>query len=155
MPAITKRSTFPPFIPATDEGDGFGTLMRRMFNEPVGSLGRSLLWSPSVEVTDSPDAMVLTAELPGMSDDDITLRLENNVLTIAGEKKSEREVREEDERYLLSERFYGAFQRAFTLPSSVDADQIKAAFDHGVLTVTLPKTAQAKGRVISVKSKGK
>lgn len=152
MSAIAKQTTLPTFPDSSN--DGITSLMRRMFNEPIGSMGPGLLWSPSVEVSESTDALVLTAELPGMAEDDITLTLENNVLTIAGEKSSEREAREE-ERFLISERFYGAFQRAFTLPSSVDADHIKAVFESGILTVTLPKTPQAKGRVISVKSKGK
>jgi HSP20 family protein len=156
MPALTRRSSsFPAFSPVLDESDGFSTLMRRMFNDPVASLGRSVIWSPTVEIRETTDEIRLTAELPGMSDDDITLTLENGVLSIAGEKKSEFEERDEDERFLLTERFYGAFQRSFALPTSVDADKIKAGFDHGVLTITLPKTAQAKGRVIPVKSKAK
>jgi HSP20 family protein len=151
MSAITRRT--PPFSPfaAIDEGDGLNSLFRRMFNEP--GVAGSMLWSPSVEVADTAEAMILTAELPGLSERDITLTLENNLLTIAGEKKSEREVKKEDERYLLTERFYGNFQRSFTLPATVDVDKIAATFDKGVLTVTLPKTPQAKGRVIEVSAK--
>ena len=152
MPAITKRTPFTPFA-AIDEGDGFNALFRRMFNEPGLAMGGSMLWSPSVEVADTKDALVLTAELPGLSEDDITLTIENNMLSIAGEKRSEREVKKDDDRYLLSERYFGAFQRTFTLPATVDAEHIKADFDKGVLTVTIPKSPQAKGRVISVKAK--
>lgn len=151
MPAITKRTPFSPFA-AIDEGDGLNSLFRRMFNEPMGAAG-SMLWSPSVEVADTAEALVLTAELPGLSEEDITLTLDQNLLTIAGEKKSEREVKKDDERYLLTERYYGAFQRAFTLPATVDAEKISAVFDKGVLTITLPKTPQAKGRVIEVQAK--
>ena len=154
MPSITKRSPFSPFAPL-DEADGMSQMLRRMFNDQGGSMNRSMLWSPSVEVAETNDALVMTAELPGMAEEDVTVSIENNVLTIAGEKKAEREVREDDERFLLTERFYGAFQRAFTLPRTIDADAINADFDKGVLTVTLPKTPQAKGRVISVKSKAK
>jgi len=151
MPAITKRPPFSPFA-AIDEGDGFNNLFRRMFNDPMGVASNGLLWSPSVEVADTPDALVLTAELPGLSEEDLTLTLDQNLLTIAGEKKSEREVKD-DERTLLTERYYGTFQRAFTLPATVDAEQISAVFDKGVLTITMPKTPQAKGRVIEVKAR--
>lgn len=150
MPAITPRTPFA----ALEEGDGFNAMVRRMFTDPIGFSGRSMLWSPSVEVADTAEALVLTAELPGLAEDDLTLTIENNLLTIAGEKKAERTVREDDERTLLSERYYGAFQRAFTLPATVDVDRITAVFDKGVLTITLPKTPQAKGRVIAVNTKG-
>jgi len=152
MPAITKRTPFPPFA-ALDEGNGINTLFRRMFTDPIGTMGETMLWSPSVEVTDAADAILLTAELPGLSEDDLTLTIEQNVLTIAGEKKAEREVTKDDERTILTERYYGGFQRAFTLPATVDVDAIKAEFAKGVLTITLPKTPQAKGRVISVKTR--
>lgn len=153
MPAISKRSPFPPLTMQDESDGGVSQLFRRMFNEPVGGLGRSMLWSPTVEVEETTDAITLTAELPGMTEDDVTLTLENSVLSITGEKRSDRDVREDEGRYLLSERFYGSFQRSFTLPSTVDVDAIKAAVDKGVLTVTLPKTPQAKGRVIKVGSK--
>jgi HSP20 family protein len=152
MPTLTKRSPFPPFTVA-DDADPVNRLFRRMFSEPMGATASSMLWTPSVEVADTPEALVLTAELPGLSERDLTLTLDQNLLTIAGEKKSEREVKKDDERYLLTERYYGSFQRAFTLPASVDAERISAVFDKGVLTVTLPKTAQAKGRVIDVTAK--
>ena len=150
MPAITPRTPFA----ALDESDGFNAMVRRMFNDPIGLSARSMLWSPSVEVADTTEALVLTAELPGLAEDDLTLTIENNLLTIAGEKKAERTVREDDERMLLSERYYGSFQRAFTLPATVDVDRIAAVFEKGVLTITLPKTPQAKGRVIAVNAKG-
>lgn len=152
MPAITKRTPFSPFA-AIEEGDGFNNLFRRMFSDTMSATPNGFLWSPSVEVADTTDALVLTAELPGLSEDDLTLTLDQNVLTIAGEKKSKHEERRDDERYLLTERFYGTFQRAFTLPTTVDLDRIRATFDKGVLCITLPKTPQAKGRVIEVTAK--
>ncbi len=153
MPGITRRSDFPPYTPVA-EVNGMEQLFRRMFNDPLGG-GGGMMWSPSVEVADTTDAMVLTAELPGMSEEDLSLTIENNVLTISGEKKTEREVGGSDERFLISERFYGSFQRAFTLPTTVDAEKVEAEFDRGILTITLPKTPQSKGRVISVKNGGK
>lgn len=109
-------------------------------------------WSPAVDITEKKDELVLTAELPGMSRDDIEIELENNVLTIRGEKKQER--KEEKGRQYLYERAYGAFSRSFTLPRTVDPDRIRARFENGVLTVTMPKSEQARSRHIEVESGG-
>jgi HSP20 family protein len=96
---------------------------------------------PAVDVVEKDTAYEITAELPGMDDKDVELKLANGTLTIKGEKKGEREEKEKD--YYLCERNYGAFQRAFRVPDGIDEDKIAASFTKGVLTVTLPKTAQA------------
>lgn len=108
---------------------------------------------PSVDFVEKDDAFTVTAEMPGMTDKDIDVSVSDDTLTIKGEKKEERE--EKDKHYFLSERRYGSFQRSFRLPASVDRDSIDAQFENGVLTVSLPKSREAKARQkkIAVKSK--
>ena len=103
-----------------------------------------------MNVEESKDELILTAELPGMSENDISIEMENNVLTISGEKLEQRTEGDEERRYHLWERRYGTFQRSFTLPRTVKADEIRATYDNGVLRVHLPKVAEAKGRKIAV-----
>lgn len=131
--------------------------LTRLFDEsrPTGTRtadGGS--WFPAVNVEETADELVLTAELPGMSHEDIEIEVENNVLTISGEKRNEREETEE-RRYHLWERTYGSFQRSFTLPRTVDADAIDARFDNGILHIHMPKQEEAKGRKISIRSEKK
>ncbi|MCU0650442.1 MAG: Hsp20/alpha crystallin family protein [Gemmatimonadaceae bacterium] len=126
-------------------------MMREFFNEPFPTLRAPVGWMPAVEVRESPEAMVVTAELPGMTEKDVNVTLENNILTISGEKKEEsRKEGDDGGTFHVFERYYGAFTRAFTLPRTVEAEKIRAEFRAGVLTVTLPKSAAAKGRVINV-----
>jgi HSP20 family protein len=112
-----------------------------------GNLGGA--WVPPVDVVEDKEHVRITAELPGVKPEDVKISLENNVLTIRGEKQQATE--EKDERWHRYERSYGAFERTFTVPSTVDAEHISAAYDAGVLTVTLPKVERAKPREISVK----
>ncbi len=132
--------------------------LSRLFDEafrgwPVGSQedGGSLVgqWIPPVDVFEDKDAVQIAAELPGVRPEDVKISLESNVLTIRGEK---RQVAEEStDRVHRYERYYGVFERSFTVPSTVDADHIKASYDLGVLTVRLPKMERAKPRQIEVK----
>ena len=103
--------------------------------EPAGE------WAPMVDVSETKDAVVVTAEIPGVEQKDINVSLQDQVLTIKGEKRQEKE--EKDKNYHFSERSYGAFQRSFQLPLSIDRDKVAADFSNGVLTITLPKTAEA------------
>jgi HSP20 family protein len=116
------------------------------FRFPFGT--EEMGWSPSVEVTESNGSIDVTAELPGVAREDVEVNLENNVLSIRGEKKQERKE-EEKESYLL-ERYYGSFQRSFALPAPVDESKVTAEFKDGVLKVHLQKSPQAKGRKIAV-----
>lgn len=122
----------------------------RLFDEFDGPfLTRSLLGNltprafaaPAVDIAENDKTYELTAELPGMSENDVQVEVQNGELRIKGEKKEFREEKEKD-RY-LSERRYGAFERRFALPRLIDAEKIQAAFQNGVLTVTIPKTADA------------
>jgi len=113
--------------------------------EPLGTS----LWSRGAvhlrfEVSETDDAIELSAELPGIDEKDVELTLIDGVLTIKGEKKAEKETKEKD--YYLSERQYGSFVRSLRLPETIDENKIKARFDKGVLTVTLPKRAEAKAK---------
>ncbi len=115
---------------------------RSMFSvEPF--FRREAGWSaaPAVDVAESDKAYEITAELPGMAEKDLEVRLANGALTIKGEKHEEKEEKRKD--YHVSERRYGAFERSFRLPDEVDADKIEASFKNGVLKVTLPKTPEA------------
>jgi HSP20 family protein len=134
--------------------DVFSGLVRRMFNEPIFTPAMmSGTWVPAVEVSETNDALLLTAELPGIEEKAIKISIDNNVLTIAGEKEEELTDTPPAKNYYLTERFYGAFQRSFALPRTVDTEHVKAEFEKGVLKITLPKLPQAKGKVIEVQTK--
>jgi len=122
----------------------FGNVYLR--DEDTGFRGN---WVPSVDIyeTDKHD-LVLRAELPGMSREDIEVTVENGIVVIKGEKKFDAEVKEEH--YRRIERTYGTFHRSFTLPNTVDATKVAAEYKNGVLTVTLPFKEEAKPRSINV-----
>lgn len=110
------------------------------------------VWNPAVDVYETKDSLVLKADLPDVTKDDVGISVEGNLLTLHGERKKEKEVKEKD--YYRMERSYGAFSRSFTLPSSVNSEKIEAAFSGGVLTVTLPKKEESKPKQIQVKVSG-
>jgi HSP20 family protein len=131
--------------------------MNRLFDEfwrDFGGFGSSLTPSfgfPHIEVSETDKEVKVEAELPGMGEKDIELLLENGVLTLRGEKKSETEDRSRS----FSERYYGRFERQITLPVEVQEDKISASFKKGVLTVTLPKSAEATEKVKRIPINGK
>ena len=132
------------------ELDTLSNRLGRMFDEfPTPTEGGN--WIPAVNVEETADALLLTAELPGMKADDIELEVENNVLTLRGEKIDIREEGAENKKYHLWERRYGSFQRSFTLPRTVRPEAIDAEFVDGILHVRLPKSPEAQGRRIAVK----
>ena len=122
----------------------------RVFDDPVPGSTSEGCWNPAVSVSETNDELVLTAELPGLNEEDISVEFENSVLTIAGEKLDERKVDDEHRSYHVFERYFGSFNRSFTLPRTVNPNDIVATFDKGILTVRLPKIAEAKGRKISI-----
>lgn len=109
------------------------------------------LWTPAVDIAEQENDYVVKIELPGISKDDVKITLESNILTIRGEKKREQDLKEEN--YHRVERSYGAFQRSFTLPTTVRSDKIDASYKDGILTVLLPKAEEAKPKQIEVKVK--
>jgi HSP20 family protein len=106
------------------------------------------LWSPAVDVYEDEHNIVFKAELPGMNKDDIEVLFENGLLTLKGERKLEKEVKEEN--YHQVERSYGRFVRSFTVPAAVEAEKIAANFKEGLLEVVLPKAEEAKPKTIAV-----
>jgi HSP20 family protein len=126
----------------------------RLFNEALGTLdweardNAGASWVPPVDIFEQPDAIRIAAEVPGVKPEDVKISLEDNVLTIHGSK--DQVSQERTERVHRYERTYGTFERSFTLPTTVDATNIKAGYENGVLTVTLPKVEKAKPRQIEV-----
>lgn len=108
-------------------------------------------WLPAVDITEQAEQYVVKVELPGVKKEDVRITLQDDVLTIRGEKKQEAE--QKDNLYHRIERSYGTFQRSFTLSASVKSDKIEASYDNGVLSIELPKTEEVKPREIEVKVK--
>lgn len=124
----------------------FGDAYTRRYDDDVMQRGE---WAPPVDIFENGDQeIVLRAELPGVAKDDIDVRVENNTLTLRGERKRETEVKQEQ--YHRVERVYGTFSRSFSLPSRIDSEKVRADFKDGVLTITLPVREEAKPRQISV-----
>jgi HSP20 family protein len=107
-------------------------------------------WYPACDVLEDKESVKIIVELPGLTPEDVKLSLENNVLSIRGEKKQQAEER--TERVHRYERSYGTFERSFALPTSVDSDHVSASFQNGILTVTVPKAERARPREIPVKA---
>jgi HSP20 family protein len=134
----------------------FSTLqneMNRLFNTvfdtpaPAGN-GGLRRWLPAMDLVESGDHFVLRADLPGLSEEDVTIEVEDRVLTISGERKAEHEVNKDG--FHRIERAFGAFSRSLTLPEGIDADAVHASFDRGVLEVRIPKPEERKPRKITI-----
>lgn len=137
--------------------------MNRLFDESLGDvwgegpgwpMGGALMQrlpfeSPRVDIAETDSAVLVTADLPGLDEQDVQVSLDENLLTIHGEKKAERE--EQKKNYHLMERSYGAFQRAVPVPAGIDRKKIKASFKNGVLHITLPKLPETQARRTQVK----
>jgi len=108
-------------------------------------------WLPSVDISETEDKLLIKAELPGLEAKDVSVSISGDILTIKGEKKKEEEEKDEHHHYV--ERYSGSFQRSFRLPVNVQADKVDAAFEKGVLKVTLPKVEEAKKKEIEIKVK--
>jgi HSP20 family protein len=121
--------------PTTRAGNGGGTTVSRR-------------WIPAMDLIEAGEHFVLKADLPGMTESDVNIEIENNVLTVSGERKTEHE--EKHEGYYRLERATGAFARSLTLPEGIDADAVKATFDNGVLEVRIPKPVQAQPRKVQI-----
>ncbi len=113
-----------------------------------GGNGTARRWIPSMDLVETQEEFVLKADLPGMDESDVSIEFENNVLTVAGERKTEHEERHEG--YYRLERATGSFSRALSLPDGIDPEAVAATFDNGVLTVRIPKPAQAKPRKVKI-----
>ena len=123
----------------------------RLFDTFFNDAGEDLAtrtWTPPVDIQETEDAYRIHAELPGMTKDDIQITLENNVLRLSGERKFEKDTKQEN--YHRIERTYGAFSRSFALPTQVSPDKVEAKFENGVLSIVVPKAEQAKPRKIAI-----
>jgi HSP20 family protein len=128
----------------------FNTLFESPSHAGNGTSGGSSLrrWIPAMDLVETDDDFVLRADLPGLSEEDVNIELEDNVLTISGERKAEHEERKEG--YYRVERSSGSFSRSLTLPEGVDPDGVKASFDRGVLEVRVPKPEAKKPRKVAI-----
>lgn len=143
MPAVVR---FDPFRDITSLRDEMNRLFTRTIGE--GGVSSGSTWTPAVDIFDGDDAIVLRAELPGLTPEDIDIEIDDSVLTLKGERRFEEQL--EEGRYYRLERAYGHFQRSVTLPQGVKADDISASFDQGVLSVRVPKADEVKPRKIAV-----
>jgi HSP20 family protein len=121
--------------------------LNQMFSNLYGE-GLSRAWMPPVDIYDTAHEVVIKAELPDVKREDISVTFENNVLTLRGERRFESDVPREQ--FQRAERFYGSFSRTFTIPATIDASQISAAYKDGVLTIRLPQREEAKPKQITV-----
>ena len=128
----------------------FGPLARTFERSFDRSEDFSGIWSPPVDIFDNDSEIVLKAELPGLKKEDIDINVEDNLLTLHGERKREKEVN--DKGVFRSERVYGSFSRSFTLPTTVSAGKINASYKDGLLTISLPKAEEAKPRQIAIEA---
>jgi HSP20 family protein len=146
MTVLTRWEPFREFSTLQDR-------LNRLFRESYGPEGReepltATSFAPPVDVYEDEHNVTLKIEVPGIDEKDIEVRIENNVLTVHGERKFEKEEKEENFRRV--ERQYGSFTRTFTLPTTVDAEKVSAHYDKGILKVALPKKAEAKPKQIKV-----
>ncbi len=146
------RTTKPTFCGPRDPFHGlFDQVFSNLWNDSDfvknDEAGRRT-WLPAVDIYEHDDAFVATADLPGLKKDDIDISIEDNVLTVSGERKFEKS--DDGGTFRRVERSYGTFRRSFALPRGVDSAKVEAKFEDGVLTLTMPKSELAKSRKISV-----
>jgi HSP20 family protein len=131
------------------------TEMNRLFNAafdtPAGN-GGARRWTPAMDLVETGEHFVLRADLPGLTESDVNIELEDNVLTVSGERKSEHESKGEG--FYRVERSFGSFSRSLTLPKGIDPEGVTAEFENGVLEVRVPKPEQRKPRKIAIGSAG-
>ncbi|MCL5266803.1 MAG: Hsp20/alpha crystallin family protein [Bacteroidetes bacterium] len=143
-----ELSTWSPFRDLVNMQREIGRVFDNLFSDTEGNLIVSD-WAPRVDVMEHQDSYTIKAELPGVSKNDVKITLHENVLSIRGEKKQEKE--EKDANFHRVERSYGVFERQFALPTGVKSDKIDASYKDGILTITLPKVEEAKPKEIEVK----
>ena len=149
--AVRRRDPFAELDFVSPFRRGFALGPWRMFEDYLGEAPRAAAqFAPAVDVAETDDAYVVTAELPGAKPEDVTVELHEGVLTLRGEKRSERDEHREHARYV--ERTFGSFSRSFSLPPNADPEKVDAAFKEGVLTLRIPKREEAKPRTINIQT---
>jgi HSP20 family protein len=139
----------------TRDLDTLQTDVNRVFDAFFGDRaanGRARRWVPAIDLVETDEHFVLRADLPGMGEDDINIELEDGMLTVSGERKSEHESKNEG--YYRVERAFGGFSRSLTLPKGIDPEAVSANFDRGVLEVRIPKPEERKPRRIEISNAG-
>ena len=135
--------------------DLFHPLLEEFFGPSMeGNRVANLMRAPAADVVETENEIRVIVEMPGIRADDVNVDIENNVLTIKGEKQEQRQEGDERSTWHLSERRYGSFSRSFVLPRDVDQEGIRAAFENGILSVTVPKSERARRRRIEVSADG-
>ncbi len=146
--AIVRWEPFRDLLSAQREFD-------RLFREAFGSFGEGEVstrtWAPAVDIYETGNDIVVRAELPGIKPDEVEVKVEDNTLYLKGERKFEKETKEDN--YHRIERTYGSFARSFSLPNSIDAEKVAAEYKDGLLTLTLPKREEAKPKTIKINVK--
>jgi HSP20 family protein len=145
---MTQMTRYTPNNTLRDLQREVDDIFDRFFGRDSGDQTSSAVWSPRTDLMETDDSYGLRLDLPGMTKDDITINLQNNTLTVRGERTSKQTSEEEE--YVRVERAFGTFHRTFTLPDAVDAESIEASYDDGVLTITVPKTEESTRRQIEI-----
>lgn len=140
-----------PFRELRTMQDQMNRMLDMAWNREFGGELKDGVWQPPVDIYEDEHSVVIKAEIPDVDQKDIDIKIENNTLTLRGERKHSSEVKKEN--YYRVERYFGQFQRSFSLPNSIDQDKVQAACDKGILTITLPKSAATKPKQISVEVK--
>jgi len=142
--AITRRD---PFLSLANWQEQVNRMFESAFpGRPEASALTT--WTPSVDIYETENELVLKADLPDLNEKDLDVRVENNMLTIRGERKFEQKVKEDN--YLRIERTYGSFSRSFSLPTTISSEGIKAEYNNGVLKVEMPKRADSKPKQVKI-----
>ena len=140
-----------PFRELRSMQEQMNRLLDLKWDRESGEELREGIWQPPVDIYEDEDSVVIKAEVPDIDQKDIEVRIEDNTLTLRGERKLDQSVRKDN--YHRVERYYGPFQRSFSIPPTIDQEKVKASCDRGVLTVILPKRAEKKPKQINVEVK--
>jgi len=146
--AIVKYN---PFRELRTMQDQMNRMLDMAWNREFGEELKEGVWQPPVDIYEDDQSVVIKAEVPDVDQKDIEVRIENNTLTLKGERKHSSEIKKEN--YYRVERYFGQFQRSFSLPQSIDQDKVEATCEKGILTITLPKREEVKPKQISVEIK--
>lgn len=145
---MTQMTRYTPTRTLRDLQREVDDIFDQFFGRTRGDGSSSAVWAPQTDLSETDDAFHIRLDVPGLEKEDISINLQNNTLTVSGSRSSERT--EEDEEYVRVERAFGNFHRTFTLPDAVDAENIEAAYDNGVLTIDVPKTEESTRRQIEI-----
>lgn len=140
-----------PFKELRTMQEQMNRLLDLAWNREAGEELKEGIWQPSVDIYEDEESVVIKAEVPDIDQNDIEVRIEDNTLTLKGERKLDQSIRKEN--YHRVERYYGPFQRSFSLPPTIDQEKVKATCERGVLTLILPKREEKKPKQITVEVK--